>query len=94
MSGETKLSSFVGGVGIGITASTLSAITGAAGLPMGYSPIGLKNLLKVGLTTGVSSLTVFMLHDKVIEMIRKKLLIPSERFTKKQNRVLSYANSD
>lgn len=72
MSGETKTASFVSGIGIGIAASTLSAITGAAGIPLGYSPIGLKNLLKVGITTGTSSLLVFMLHDKLIEMIWKK----------------------
>ena len=77
MSGETKWTSFVGETAIGLTASTLSAISSMTGVgSLEYSQIGLKSLLKVGITTGVSSTIVFMLHDKVIEMIQKKIINP------------------
>ena len=76
MSGETKWKSLGTGALIGITASTISAIGGAAGASLGYSPMGFKNFVKVAITTGVSSVLVFVIHDELAKSIMKRLWPP------------------
>lgn len=73
MRSETKWESLGTGALIEITASTLSAIGGAAGVPLGYSPMGFKNFFKVGITTGLASVGVFVIHDELINSIMKRL---------------------
>ena len=67
-----KLNTFGAGVGIGLLGSLTSQLSHSLfGTSLGYCPLGIKNLFKVGISSGLSTLAVTALYDE-IQTMRKK----------------------
>ena len=55
---------------IGITGSTISMISNKIiNRPLGYGPMGIKNFVWVGITTGVSMMGVIQVKDTAEQLI-------------------------
>ena len=53
------------GAGFGITTSLLSGLSNAlVKAPLGFSPLILKNVLKVGVLSGGTTIGIFLIDDK------------------------------
>ena len=62
-----KMSKFGKGVGVGLLGSLTSQIFHSVfGVSLGYSPMGIKNFFKVGISTGLSTLAVTALYDEAM----------------------------
>ena len=67
----SKLKTFGIGVGVGLLGSLTSQLSHSLyNTSFGYSPMGIKNLFKVGISSGLSTLGVIALYDE-IEAFRK-----------------------
>ena len=68
----SKINTFGAGVGIGLLGSLTSQLFHSIfNISLGYSPMGIKNLFKVGISSGLSTLAVTAAYDE-IQVYRKK----------------------
>ena len=73
----SKLNTFGTGVGVGLLGSLTSELFHSLfGTNLGYSPLGIKNFFKVGISSGLSTLAITALYDEV-QKYRKKPDTPS-----------------
>ena len=69
----TKLNTFGAGVGIGLLGSLTSQLFHSLfGSNLGYTPLGVKNFFKVGISSGLSTLAATALYDEIQAMRKKK----------------------
>ena len=69
----SKLNTFGAGVGIGLLGSLTSQISHLVfNVSLGYCPLGIKNLFKVGISTGLSTLAITDLYDEAMAYKKKK----------------------
>ena len=67
-----KLNTFGAGVGVGLLGSLSSQLFHSLfGVSLGYSPLGIKNFFKVGISSGLTTLAATSLYDEV-QAYRKK----------------------
>ena len=62
----SKLNTFGAGVGIGLLGSLSSQLFHSLfNINLGYSPLGIKNFFKVGISSGLSTLAVTAAYDEI-----------------------------
>ena len=67
----SKLKTFGTGVGIGLLGSLTSQIFSSVfNTSLGYSPLGIKNFFKVGISSGLSTMAILAVYDE-LEAYRK-----------------------
>ena len=68
-----KLKTFGTGVGVGLLRSLSSHIFSSVfNTSLGYSPLGIKNFFKVGITSGLSTMGVIAVYDELATYLKKK----------------------
>ena len=68
----SKWKSFGTGAIIGVVGSTLSMISyEASRVPLGYSPMSIKNFVKVEISTGFTAMIIIAVRDKTDEELMK-----------------------
>ena len=68
----SKLNTFGAGVGIGLLGSLTSQLFHSIfNISLGYSPMGIKNFFKVGVSSGLSTLAVTALYDEAMAYKKK-----------------------
>ena len=73
----SKLNTFGAGVGIGLLGSLTSQLFHSLfNTSLGYSPLGIKNFFKVGISSGLSTLAITAAYDEM-QVWRKKPDTPS-----------------
>ena len=69
----SKLNTFGAGVGVGLLGSLTSQLFHSLfGVSLGYSPMGIKNFFKVGITTGLTTLAATALYDEAMAYKNKE----------------------
>ena len=63
----SKLNTFRAGVGIGLLGSLTSQMFSSLfNTSLGYSPLGIKNFFKVGISSGLSTIAITALYDEAM----------------------------